>query len=95
MHKEKTLTLVLLWLGLSALPGCSALSGGPTATEQDFGTSVRQMIASQTANPQNPADAEPIPTGDGQRIDNALKTYRSDVGVPERVRDDIVIDVSE
>lgn len=86
-----------MWLGLLAIAasvGCSSLTP-PTATEQDFGNSVRHMISSQTANPNNPTNSDPINEGDGERINNALETYRTDVGIPERVRDDITIDIGD
>lgn len=90
MFLEKTTAITLLVMAVS---GCSSF-GGPTPTEEDFGNSVRQMISAQTANPKTP-DSSPISEGDGERIGNALKTYRTDVGVPERVRDDIIIDVND
>ena len=74
------------------MAGCSSMNE-KTATEEDFGNSVRHMVQAQTANPTPSTD--PIATGDGQRIENALESYRTNVGRPERVNDDIVIDVSD
>jgi hypothetical protein len=72
--------------------GCESMNE-KTATEEDFGNSVRHMVQAQTVNPSPSTDM--IQTGDGQRIENALESYRTDVGSPERVKDDIVIDVSD
>jgi len=49
-----------------------------TATERDFGNSVRSMIANQTANPEPAApDSE---SGDGPRLEAVLESYRADAG---------------
>lgn len=61
---------------LATLGGCDTY--GPTATERDYGNSVRSMVRNQTANP-TPADTASVPDGDGVRSDNALNVYRTDV----------------
>lgn len=72
--------------------GCSS-TGGQTATERDFGNSVRHMVKAQTANPSPSTD--PVESGDGQRLEHALESYRTSVGKPESVKQDVVIDVAD
>lgn len=83
---------LLLALTLGATSGCYS---GKTATEEDFGNSVRQMSRAQTLNPETTTlpDPEPIDQGDGDRLNNVLETYRSDVAKPESVKEDIVVNV--
>jgi len=61
--------------------GCSSPQ---TATELDFGKSVRSMITEQTLNPMNGTlpDPEPVDHGDGERLNNAMEAYKSDVSTP-------------
>lgn len=81
---------MLALLGLTS--GCYQ---GQTATEEDFGNSVRHMIRAQTLNP-NPVysdeESRTVP-GDGERLDNVMDAYRNDVSKPEDVKKDIVISV--
>jgi len=74
---------------LVAIGGCET---SPTATEADFGNSVRSMVRNQTVNP-DPADAVPVESGDGVRTRNGLEVYRADVARPEQVKKDLIIDV--
>jgi len=76
-------------LGVAFLAGCS---NNQTATEQDFGNSVRQMVRAQTLNP-GPADPAPVESSDPNRLENALETYRKDVARPESIRRDPTVDV--
>jgi hypothetical protein len=72
----------LLPLSLILFTGCEST---PTATEQDFGASVRNMIELQTAQPGD--------TGlglDGQKAEAVLDSYRQDVGKPKDVERDII-----
>lgn len=73
---------------VALLGGCDTY--GPTATELDYGNSVRNMVQSQTANP-GPVDDAPAESGDAQRARNAIDVYRSDVGKPESVQRELVI----
>lgn len=77
---------------LGSISGCYQAE---TTTEKDFGNSVRHMIRAQTLNP-NPVypagEAETVP-GDGERLENVMEAYRSDVSKPEDVNNDIVISV--
>lgn len=85
--KIQTATLLAaLMIGTTA--GCA--SDNRTATERDFGDSVRSMIADQTANPYPAPPGEE--TGDGVRLENVLDAYRSDVGSRSSVGGRIDID---
>lgn len=55
-----------------------------TATEKDFGKSVRSMITEQTLNPTNAMlpDPQPIDEGNGERLNNAIEAYKADVSNP-------------
>jgi hypothetical protein len=61
------------------------LSGGcaTSATEQDFGNSVRHTMAMQRTPPA-PAPATE-PTLDGERLESVLSVYRTMVGDPTPV----------
>jgi len=74
---------------LAAIGGCETT---PTATETDYGNSVRSMVCNQTLNPE-PADTSPVDSGDGARVQNAIDVYRKDVAQPESVKKDLVIGV--
>jgi hypothetical protein len=73
---------------LAVLAGCDTY--GPTATERDYGNSVRSMVRNQTANP-GPVDAAAPNQGDGVRTSNAIDVYRSDVTRPENMKRETVI----
>ena len=74
---------------LAAIGGCETT---PTATEADYGNSVRSMVRNQTVNP-DPSDAVPVNSGDGERAKNAIDVYRKDVAQPENIQKDLVIGV--
>ena len=60
-----------------------------TATERDFGNSVRSMIANQTANPEPAApDSE---SGDGPRLEAVLESYRADAGSRQAIDREIIV----
>ena len=88
MHEKVTMGGAML-LALVAMSGCET---SPSATEADYGNSVRAMVQNQTANPA-PADTATVETGDGVRVQNALDVYRTDVARPEDVKKDLIIDV--
>ncbi len=88
MNRQKT-AFALLSVGILSLWGCS---NQPTATEQDFGNSVRQMVSAQTLNP-DAGDTEPVESSDPKRLEKALDTYRNDVSKPETVRRDPTVDI--
>ena len=62
--------------------GCEST---PTATEQNFGASVRHMIEVQTAQT-NKTD----PGLDGQKAEAVLDAYRKDVAKPKDVERDLI-----
>jgi len=59
-----------------------------SATERDFGNSVRSMINEQTLNPMNAMlpDPQPVDHGNGERLNNAMEAYTSDVSTPENIK---------
>lgn len=90
--RNKTIFLLALMLSV-AISGCAGT--GPKNVERDYGNSVRQMIAGQTLDPSTAAkpDPDPVDSGDGERLNNVLETYQSDVAKPEEVGQPIVISV--
>ena len=85
---------------IRSLLGCLALVtlstacawNDDSATERDFGNSVRSMIANQTANPEPTApDSE---AGDGARLEAVLESYRSDAGSRQAIDREISVDPS-
>jgi hypothetical protein len=69
-------------LTLPGLVGAALLvSGCAHNSESDYGSSVQQMVHSQTFDPAaaaNPPELAPEIT-DGERVKNALDVYRKDV----------------
>ena len=82
-------------VALSALTtGCAS---GPDRVDDDFGNSVRAMRQAQTMNPatiDNP-DMTPVTYTDGQRMENALKSYRENVGNPVKTQQPINIQIGD
>jgi hypothetical protein len=75
--------------------GLSACASEPTATESDFGNSVRSMVMGQTVNP-NAAEenrGRHAEQGDGQRGEAVMEAYRDDVTTSEEASRDLVIDL--
>ena len=69
--------------GLSILLSSGCAWQGETATERDFGNSVRTMVAEQTANPEpRPVSTQ---TSDGQRLEQVIEDYRKTVGERRRL----------
>ena len=68
-------------IALAATAGCA---NQESATESDFGNSVRSMIQAQTMNPQEALlpDPEPVDYGNGERLNNVLDAYKGDVSSP-------------
>jgi type IV pilus biogenesis protein CpaD/CtpE len=81
--KKLTLTSLLTLL-------VSACATQETATERDFGNSVRDMVARQTANPKPEAPGEE--SGDGARLEAVIDAYRSDAGSRQAIDRPINID---
>jgi len=93
-HKMNSVVLTALVIGTTLVAGCAS---GPTKVEDDFGNSVRAMNRAQTLDPVAAAapDTTPIMSTDGQRMENALRTYRDSVGDPATIKDDFDFQVSE
>lgn len=69
--------------GLLILLSSGCAWQGETATERDFGNSVRTLVAEQTANPEpQPALTQ---TSDGQRLEQVIEDYRKTVGERRRL----------
>ena len=74
--------------------GCAS---EPTATERDFGNSVRQMITAQTYDKSTlstPPEGA-IENTDGQMLEGALETYRATVSDQSGLDSDIIISVGQ
>ena len=82
---------------VTALPALllCACASKPTATESNFGDSVRQIVRAQTYDPGTltAPSAETIESGDGQRLEGVIEVYRTDIAKPETVDNEIVINV--
>ena len=68
-----------------ALVGCET---PPSALEEDFGSSVRNTIALQTAQP-----GQETPALDGVKADASFRAYQKSVAKPESSRELIQINV--
>lgn len=82
---------------LTATVFFAACASEPTATEQEFGSSVRQMIIAQTYDPStlsNPPEGA-IERTDGRMLENALESYRATVAEQSGVGDEITINVGQ
>ena len=89
----KSHNMLMVLAGISASALLAACATEPTATEANFGVSVRQMIEAQTYDPSTltAPSTETIDSGDGRRLEAVLETYRTDVAKPAVVNEDIVI----
>ena len=87
-------TLMVL-AGISASALLAACTTEPTATEANFGVSVRQMIEAQTYDPSTltAPSTETIDSGDGRRLEAVLEAYRTDVAKPAVVSEDLAVGV--
>jgi hypothetical protein len=94
INKINGLILPTLAAALSLATGCAS---GPDRVEEDFGNSVRAMRQAQTMDAVAAAapDTTPITSTDGQRMENALQSYRENVGNPAAIKDNFEFDVSE
>lgn len=72
---------LIIAIMLIAVAGCA---NQKSATESDFGKSVRSMIHAQTLNPQEALlpDPEPVDHGNGERLNHVMEAYKSDVSTP-------------
>lgn len=85
--------LLIAALGPVLLAGCTGAD--PVRVEQDFGKSVRNMVSAQIYDPEAARDppSDPPLEMDGQKSENVLRTYRSDVSKPQEVRRPIDIGI--
>jgi hypothetical protein len=97
MHEDSTMNRVLSFSILCAASLACGCADTPNA-DADYGTSVRQMVQSQTYDPNaasNPPELAPE-SGDGERLENALDEYRKDVAKGSAdVKRPIVFEVGE
>jgi hypothetical protein len=78
---------------VALLAGCAT---EPTPLDEDFGKSVRQMMAAQRYEPPGaPALPEEPPVLDGLKADEAIRTYRGEDGKQEEAAQPIVIDLGQ
>ena len=77
---------------LALLAGCETT---PSATERDFGRSVREMVSAQVSNPAagDVPSAEPAPSPDNDAVNAAIGQMRKEVGVRGDVDQPVVINV--
>jgi type IV pilus biogenesis protein CpaD/CtpE len=83
-------TLLMIPISTAAIFALLSISGcETTATERDFGNSTRAMIQGQTADPMAAMvpDPDPIATGDGERLNTVIETYREPA--PEATRQEV------
>ncbi len=88
-----TLRLIVL-SALAATAGCVAPE---SAVEADFGNSVREMIRAQTYDPSTLHRPSQVPVMgiDGEHAGYVLDTYRTDLGKPEAISQQIEIKLAE
>jgi hypothetical protein len=79
---SRNTTKCLIPFILAVLAGCTS---APTVSEQNFGSSVRNMIELQTARANEKGHGL-----DGQKAEVILDMYRSDVAKPKEVERDII-----
>ena len=84
----RTLTIIFASaaaFALLSISGCETKTG----TERDYGNSVSLMIQSQTAdaNAAMLPDPNAIDSGDGERLNHVIESYRQPV--PEQTRPEI------
>ena len=75
---------------VALMTGC-----GPTLSERNHGVSVRQMVRAQIYDPEAAANPSPDPVNvrDGKLGHQIIEAYRADVAAPEKVQQDITINV--
>ena len=84
-----------LWIA-GVIAGLCAGCAGPSALEEDFGKSVRQMQYVQTYDKTTLLDPqlEPVVGMDGEAAANALQEYRKGVAKPEQITQGISIGIT-
>ena len=83
------------YIAISLIVACLALAAcaGPSAVEDDYGNSVRNMVNAQAANPNAAADNQGriADQGDGQRGEGVIEEYREITTESEEVSRDLII----
>lgn len=96
--KTLNITLIGTLAGVAALlaAGCATTDTDAVRVEDDFGSSVRQMVNAQVYDPQaaKTSGTEPPLGLDGVQGEAVLDTYRAHIGNPKEVSKQIRIDVS-
>jgi hypothetical protein len=76
------LKIAIALLSILLATGCANYS----ATEADFGNSVRNVIAKQQLGNGGALDEdEPLQSTDGRRVENVTRVYQTNVGDPAAV----------
>ena len=85
----------LMLCGTIALIAVGVDACAPTPLEMDYGTSVRQMIAGQTADPRaaKQANAAVVKGEDPAVIEQALKSMRTEKAARAQVDQPMAIDL--
>jgi hypothetical protein len=81
-YSRQNLTTILILATSSLLSGCES---APTALERNFGSSVRNMIELQTAEPGYRGDGM-----SGQKGEAVWRSYRDEVADPKKVEQSII-----
>ena len=81
-YNNLTLNLQFLTLLAAVLSGCAS---EPSATQKEFGSSVKHMISAQTHEPGDEA------TGlEGEKSRRVMQGYREDIAKPKAVEKQII-----
>ena len=75
MRMTRFICISLVWV-------LSACSNFPSAIDDNFGASVRQMVQTQTANPSAPLRTQSAAPTDGQAAKAAVDRYQKSFEVP-------------
>ena len=75
-----TFRMINGWLAIATLAVLLSGCASDNLTDNDYGSSVRAMIALQTTHPGHGASGL-----DGQKAAKALEEYRKDVAKPQKV----------
>jgi len=94
LNLNKNMKKYIISLMVVLLAGCADWSSKPERVDNNFGKSVRSMVAAQTLNPTAGKNTSAILQGDGQRASNIIKTYRNDVTIPQQARETLELDIS-
>ena len=74
------LSSIMLAIALSA---CA--TNDDSATQKEFGSSVRHMISAQTYEP-----GDDVPSLDGDKSRNVIRAYREDINKPQEAEQQII-----